>query len=238
MKAIALVLLAGLPSSATDDAVSVIAELFDTESAAVRQELRARFVARGPEAAVLVDRVAALAKTDDGRKLAASILLDLRPALRAAVAAGRLPEDVLALPDATLWQLGLGRTADGEPVVYFDARTFARVEMGIERLSTLEYLVCPDSAGKSYECLAGITAGEWEAFGAAYAPGSTLHVRWHGPEGKTVAVSLADALAWAKPGALDAAGLFIGGNHDERENPRLPPHETAIQIGVVRSAAK
>ncbi len=231
MKAIALVLLVVLPAAA-DDAVSALADLFDTDSAAVRQELRTRLVARGTGAIALVDRVRALAKTEGGKNLAASILLDLRPALRAAAANGRVPE---GLPEATLAELGLGRTAEGKLIVWFDARTFGRVEMGIERLSTLEYLVCPvvPGGGKSYECLAGMVEAEWEAFVAAYEPGSKLLLKWRGPEGKSVEVPLADALAWAKPGAPDAAGLLIGGNHDERENPRLPPHETAIQIGVV-----
>lgn len=139
MKAIALGLLLVLPAAA-DDAASVLADLFDTDSAAVRQELRTKLVARGTGAIALVDRVRTLAKTDGGRDLAASILLDLRPALRAAAANGRVPENIL---EATLAELGLGRTADGNWILWFDARTFARVEMGIERLSTLEYLVCP-----------------------------------------------------------------------------------------------
>jgi hypothetical protein len=235
MKTIALLLLAAL-AAAHDDALSVIAELFDAENAAVREELRTRLVARGTGAIVLVDRVRALAKTEGGRELAASILLDLRPAVRAAN--GRVPEEVFGLPDATLALLGLGRTADGNLVLWFDARTFARVEMGMERLSTLEYLVCPvvPGGGKSYECLAGMADTEWEAFRAMYEPGSKLFLKWRGADGKAVEIALENALAWAKPGAPDAGGLRIGGNHDERGNERLPPHEAEIKIGVVRAA--
>ncbi|MFI5402391.1 MAG: hypothetical protein ACHQ1G_05600 [Planctomycetota bacterium] len=236
MKAIALVLLLVLPAAA-DDALAVLAELFDTENAAVRQELRTNLVARGTASITLLDRVRALAKTERGKGLATSILLDLRPALRAAAVKGRVPE---GLAETTLLELGLGRAADGKLIVWFDARTFARIEMGMERLMTLEYLVCPvvPGGGKSYECLAGMADAEWEAFGAAYQPGSKLLLKWRGPDGKDVEVALEDTLSWAKPGALDAGGLKVGGNHDERENLRIPPHDTAIQIGLFLDAKK
>jgi hypothetical protein len=209
----------------------VLARLLDSGTEAVRADVRLALA--GAEGAVVLDRVAPLVTTDRGRELVAAILGDLRAAVRKdAALAERITERVSA---ETRWRLGLGRAG----VLYFDARTFARVEMGIERLSTLEYLACPDDPkepGKRYECLAGLDAAEWEAFRAACEPDRALVLRWRKADGAITEVALADALPWAKAGAPGSEGLKIGGNHDERENPRLPPHETPIQIGIARRA--
>jgi hypothetical protein len=227
-----LAILMFVASSAAEPAPEavVLARLLDSGTEAVRAELRLALASA--EGAIALDRVAPLVRTDQGREVVAAILGDLRAAARKDVAlAERFAE---RLSRETLWRLGLGRG-----VVYFDARTFARVEMGIERLATLEYLACPDDPkepGKRYECLAGLAAGEWEAFRAACEPDARLVLRWRTADGTITEVALADALPWAKIGAPGTEGLKIGGNHDERENPRLPPHDTAIQIGVVRRA--
>jgi hypothetical protein len=243
MRSILVVLLVvTIPSSASDPSpeAAVLARLLDTEREAVRRELRAVLAASADGAAVL-DRIAPLVKTDRGRDLVAAILVDLRTAARKDPASA---ERLLGarLSAETLWRLGLGSGGGGEVVLFFDARTFARVERGIERLSTLEYLVCPappagGPPGKSYECLAGLEAPEWEAFGACYRPGCAISLRWRAADGAVTGVALADALPWARAGALDGAGLKIGGNHDERGNRRLPPHETPIQVGIARPAS-
>jgi hypothetical protein len=213
----------------------VLGRLLDSTDEAVRAGLRGALAA-GAEGAVALDRVAPLVRTAQGRELVAAAFGDVRAAARNDPA---VAERIAAagLSDETRWRLGLGRKG----VVYFDARTFARVEMSIERLAVLEYLACPDDpkeGGKRYECLAGLAPAEWEAFRAACGPDGELFLRWRAPDGTIAEVSLADALPWAKVGAPGAEGLKIGGNHDERENPRLPPHETAIQIGVARRGAK
>jgi hypothetical protein len=144
MRSILVVLLVvTIPSSASDPSpeAAVLARLLDTEREAVRRELRAVLAASADGAAVL-DRIAPLVKTDRGRDLVAAILVDLRTAARKDPASA---ERLLGarLSAETLWRLGLGSGGGGEVVLFFDARTFARVERGIERLSTLEYLVCP-----------------------------------------------------------------------------------------------
>jgi hypothetical protein len=203
----------------------------DSAEGDARRELRA-VLGVDAEGAHALERCAPLVKADRGRELVGAILGDLRDAARKDPA---FAEQLLAagLAPDTLWRLGLGGG-----VLWFDARTFAKTEMGIERLARLEYLVCPDEvSGKRYECLAGLPAAEWEAFGAAYAEDRALLLRWRGADGRIVEVPLADALPWAKPRPLESHGLLIGGNHDERENRRLPPHETPIQIGIARPSS-
>ena len=77
------------------------------------------------------------------------------------------------------------------------------------RLSTLEYLVCPEppppkGGSKAYECLAGMAPAEWERFGKAYRPEHKMQFRWFFGLGALIETPLERALPWAKPGKAEA----------------------------------
>ncbi len=229
---LALVLLLALSIGVADEA-RVLARLLDSPDAAVRAAAAHALDAEGLEAAPLLERLEREVTTPDARALLANLFTARRGELRA-----RPAETLLAwagrLGPPAQWRLGVGRSSAGRPILYFDAATLSARVGGIERLAVLEYLVCVEVpgdglAGKGYESLAAMKAAEWEALRARIGPTAKLHLRWRGA--RPGAVALLDALPWALP-VEEEAGVRIGGNHDERANGLLPPHETALQVGV------
>ncbi|MGQ0614404.1 MAG: hypothetical protein ACT4PV_11765 [Planctomycetaceae bacterium] len=222
-----------LLSIGAPDGSRVVARLLDSPHAAVRAAAAHALDAEGLAAAPLLERLEREVTTPEARALLGNLFTARRGDLRALP-----PQELLAwagrLAPAMQWRLGLGRTGMGRPVLYFDAATLPARVGGVERLAALEYLVCVEAPreglqGKGYESLASMKAEEWQALRARLGPKARLHLRWRGEELREVA--LLDALPWARP-SPNESGLKIGGNHDERANTLLPPHETSLQVGV------
>jgi hypothetical protein len=185
----------------------------------------------------LVERVLRQVRTPAGKSAVETVFSKHRDRMRKNPRL-KLPD---GLSEKSLWRLCAGRTAKGKRILYFGAHTFVGQIRGFERLRALECLACPMARGsgrpmkhyegKSYESLAGLYPEEWQAFAAVFRADRTILLRWFGKDGRLRSVALEKMLPWAKP-RLEEYGLMIGGNHDERKNSLLPPHETAIQIGV------
>ncbi len=224
--------------AADDEAVKVLARLIDDEKEPVRARVLAALEQRGPNGLPLAERVLHHVRTPAGKAAVETLFSKHRDRLRKNPRL-KLPD---GLSEKILWRLCVGRTAKGNRILYFAAHTFVGQIRGFERLRALEYLACPVSPGwgrpmkryegKSYESLAGLYPEEWQAFAAVFRADRPIFLRWFGKDGRLRSVALEQMLLWAKPHALEEYGLMIGGNHDERKNSRLPPHETTIQIGV------
>ena len=215
-------LLLTFPARAEDAAVDLLAAMFDAPEKPVRERLHALFAGKGLAAADLLDRVARRVKTEQGRATVARLFAAWRAEVR------KNPPDkrtINRLSDRARWRLGVG-----EGTLFFDATTFK----DRTRLRALEYLACPVPPGnKAYECLAGIAAAEWEAFKKHYKTGCTIVLRWRNAKGGFVQTALAKVLPWSVTRPILKWGLEIGGNHDERQNKKLPPDGTPIQVGIV-----
>ena len=215
-------LLLTFPAHAEDAAVDLLAAIFDAPEEPVRRRLHALFAKKGVAAADLLDRVARRVKTKPGRATVARLFAAWRAEVR------KNPLDKRAinrLSDRARWRLGVG-----EETLFFDATTFK----GKTRLAGLEYLVCPVPPGnKAYECLAGMATAEWEAFKRHYKAGCTIVLRWRNAKGRFEQTALAKMLPWSVTRPIYKWGLIIGGNHDERQNEKLPPDVTPIQVGIL-----
>lgn len=149
--------------------------------------------------------------------------------------------ELTAMDDETRALIRVGLTADRQPILLFDAATYAQGA----RLPTLEYLIDINSS-KSYESIAGIDAAEWSAFKTCFdrRPGALL-LRWQS-DGAVVVRTLNEMLPNAAPSLNcqmgeehEEGGVMIDGkNRDESNNDRLPPSGIAIQVGIVLGAAQ
>jgi hypothetical protein len=232
-----LALLLLLPAAGAADepaALDVLASLLDdgeTRDAAAR-----RIDALGVQGIPLLDGLRTRVRSDEGQKSVLGMLAARGREIRGKVLAGErdwfareVAPRLRKVSDDALLEMRLGLGPAGEPVLYFDARTFEDPK----RLTMLEYLVCPvrdGKGGKDYECLAGMEEAEWKEFARAFAGGRAVRLRW--VVLAVVTTDLASVLRWAEP-SLDEAGLKIGGNHDESGNRGLPADGQAIQVGVV-----
>ncbi|MCZ6572991.1 MAG: hypothetical protein O7C98_07465 [Planctomycetota bacterium] len=221
--------------------LQMLAALFDDEHAHEAVAVRFHKLAL-TEAAPLLDRLYRRLRTPAGQRLWGELVGARRKEIRRKLQeenghrffAKELQPLLQALSIDSRLSLGVAATKDGDPVLYFDAKTFPEAR----RLAGLEYFVCPDPppqgiGSKAYECLAGMSPAEWSEFLKAYRPGRELRFRFIFGLGALVETSLQKALPWAEPGKAEAHGLLIGGNHDETKNRWLPPHATPIQIGIV-----
>ncbi len=240
MRTLMLLLVGAVVALAADDeAVNVLARLIDHEKEPVRARVLAALENQGLEGLPLLELVLQGVTTPAGKNAVETLFSKHRDRMRKDPHM-RLPD---ALSEKILWRLCAGRTAKGKRILYCAAHTFVGQGRGFERLRALEYLACPMSPGwrrpakhyegKSYESLAGMYPDEWQAFAAVFRADRSIFLRWFSKDGQLRSVALEKMLPWAKPRALEESGLMIGNNHDERENALLPPHETAIQIGVV-----
>ena len=246
----ALILMCGLRTTATaqetteEEDVRALARLLNDETG--RKELLSRFERESVEVVTLLDRLYGEVKNASGQESVLELLRSRRGEIRTKVL-GKEGVDFFdrklrpllgKLSPEGRWHLGIGLSPENGPVIYYDAKTFPERALGVVRLSTLEYLVCPEppppkGGSKAYECLAGMAPAEWERFGEAYRPEHKLQFRWFFGLGALIETPLERALPWAEPRKAEAHGLLIGGNHDETKNKLLPPHETPIQIGIV-----
>ena len=221
--------------------LQLLVALFDDEQAHESIETRFRKLDLA-QAVPLLDRLYRELQTPAGQRLWGKLVGTRRKEIRLKLQAENGPRFfakelrplLRALSVDSRLSLGVAATKDGDPVLYFDAKTFPEAR----RLAGLEYFVCPDPppqgiGSKAYECLAGMSPAEWSEFLKAYRPGRELRFRFIFGLGALVETSLQKALPWAEPGKAEAHGLLIGGNHDETKNRWLPPHATPIQIGIV-----
>jgi len=228
----ALLMLTAAAPAAGSDPCEILAALCDTASPEFEKDLQKALIARLPHSLSLADALATGTRTDRGRAVVARIVQHCVAPLRerAARDARAIAEVLPTLSDRMRQVLKMEALPDGRLVVSFEARTFA----GPDRLRILEYLVCPElENSKSYECLAGMSPTEWEAFGRLWKPDRTLLVRWSGVKGAPHRVPLVDLLPWARPDMQPGTGLKIGGNHDESKNAALPPDCICLLLGVV-----
>ncbi len=217
-------LLLTFPTHAEDTAADLLAAMFDAPEEQVRKKVHDLFAEKGAAAVEILDRVAHRVKTKPGRAAAVRLFAAWRAEAR------KNPPDKRAinrLSDRARWRLGVG-----EGTLFFDATTFK----DRTRLGGLEYLVCPVPPGnQAYECLAGMATAEWEAFKRHYKTGCTIVLRWRNAKGRFEQTALAKMLPWSVTRQIYKSGLIIGGNHDERQNKKLPPDGTPIQVGIVRT---
>lgn len=231
-----LALLLFLPCVAADEAAAldVLAGLLDDDDA--RAAVASRLDALGVRGIPVLDGLLGRVRSEGGRQQVIAMFVGRGQEIRKRALAGErdwLARDMAPrigkLSSDALWLLRVELGPKGEPVVYFDARTFEDKN----RLGMLEYLVCPvrdGGAAKGYECLAGMEEAEWKAFVRAHGARGRVRLRWPGAGGQSTA--LEGVLPWAVP-ALGEEGLKLGGNHDESANRGLPADGLAIQVGIV-----